>query len=234
MRTILRACLAGLIGLSAIWFSPRAQASCHSFQVEVKATVTEGSDVTVIVTRDDDLDDSSVQLRTSNGTATAPGDYDATIQYVDFTDETSKTVKIATTEDDIGEKDEYFWLKLGSARGCRAYEDSYEYGEPAKARISDDDGDATAEPTAEATEEPDDDGSPEPTASPEATESAEPTEEPTAEPTEEPSPSAIALPTPEAEDDDDLNPALVGAAVAALVLAGAGALILTRMRRGAI
>jgi hypothetical protein len=232
MRSALRITLAILVGFIGIWLAPRANAACHSFTVKTDSPVTEGEKVKVTVSRDNNLDSSSVQVQTGNRTALAGADYDSTITRVEFTNETSRTIEIATHEDNVSEGTETFEVKLNSARGCRTFNTNYQYGPPATVTIKDDDGAATAtpaptaKPTAEAT------ASSEATSTPEETASASPSGTPTAEPTESPEASAIALPTPEADDDDGLSPWLVAAAVGALVIAAGGALIATRMRRG--
>jgi hypothetical protein len=232
MRSALRISLAMLVGFIGIWLSPRADAACHSFSVKTNSPVTEGEKVIVTVSRDNNLDDSSVQVQTKSVTAVAPADYDSTIARVEFTNETSRTIQIATKDDKVGEKSETFEVKLNSARGCRSFNTNYQYGPPATVTIKDNDGGAsatpapTAKPTAEAT------ASSETTPTPKETASASPSGTPTAEPSASPEASAIALPTPEGDDDGGLSPWLVAAAVGALVLAAGGALIATRMRRG--
>lgn len=230
MRSGIRIAAAMVVASAGIWFAPRADAACHAFTLKTNAPVTEGEKVKVTVLRDNNLAESSVQVQTKSFSAVAPGDYTSTIERVEFTNETSRTIEIATREDDIGEKDEYFEVRLNSARGCRTQNTDYEYGPPAKVTIEDDDGDA-APPTPKPTEEP----TAEPTSTvrttstPEATASASPSSTPTVEPTETPEETALALPTPE-PDDDGLSPWLVAAAVGALVLAASGALIATRIR----
>lgn len=231
MRSALRISLAMLVGFIGIWLSPRVDAACHSFSVKTNSPVTEGDKVKVTVSRDNNLDESSVQVQTKSITAVAPSDYDSTIARVEFTNETSRTIEIATNDDSVGEETETFEVKLNSARGCRTQNTDYQYGSPATVTIKDDDeGGATAspKPTEKATAEP----TSEATSTPEETASPSPSGTPTAEPTESPEASAIALPTAEPDDDNGLSPWLVAAAVGALVLAAGGALVATRMRRG--
>jgi hypothetical protein len=222
VRTACRIVLAIVVGSIGIWLAPRADAACHSFTVKTDSPVTEGDKVKVTISRDNNLDSSSVQVQTGNKTALAGADYDSTIERVEFTNETSRTIEIGTHDDNVGEKDETF----------ESFNTSYQYGSPATVTIKDDDGNATAtpKPTAEPTAEPT--SSAKATSTPKDTASPSPSGTPTAEPTESPEPTAIALPTPEADDDDGLSPWLVAAAVGALVLAAGGALIATRMRRG--
>jgi Calx-beta domain-containing protein len=230
MPRAVRISLALFVGLLGVWVSGRADAACHSFTISAKSPVTEGNDVTITVSRDNNLEESSVQVQTANGTAKAPSDYKATIQRVEFTNETSRTIQIPTIEDKIGEETETFTVKLNSARGCRTFNTNYQYGSPAQVKIEDDDEGGVPATTAPAAASP----TVAPTTSAAATASASPSGSPTASPTEEPTEAplatAIALPTPE-PDDDGLSPWLVGAAVGALVLAAGGALIATRMRR---
>ena len=229
MRSALRVVLVMVVGLIGVWFAPRVDAACHRFTVTTNSPVTEGEKVKVTVKRDNNLDESSVQVQTANKTAVAPADYQSTIIRVEFTDETSKTIEIATKEDAVGEETETFQIKLNTGRGCRSFNTDYEYGTPATVTIEDDDeGGATAtpKPTTEPTAEP----TTEATSTPEATASPSPSAEATDEPTASPEETAVALPTPE-PDDDGVSPWLVAAAIGALVLAGGGALIATRMRR---
>jgi hypothetical protein len=230
----LRAFFVLLFVLAGVWAAPLADAACHSFTVKTNSPVDEGEKVKVTVSRDNNLDESSVQVQTGNKTAVAPADYQSTITRVEFTNETSRTIEIATKEDGIGEDTETFQIKLNTGRGCRTFNTDYEYGSPATVTIKDDDGGGGATATPRPTEEPEDTPEPttRPTSTPEATTSASPSAEPTEEPTASPEETAIALPTPD-PDDDGLSPWLVAAAVGALVLAAGGALIATRMRRGA-
>ncbi len=232
MHRTLRGLFVLVLGIAAVWAAPRADAACHSFTVKTDSPVTEGEKVKVTISRDNNLDESSVQVQTGNKTAIAGADYKSTITRVEFTNEMSRTIEIATVEDNVGETNETFEVKLNSARGCRTQNTDYEYGPPASVTIKDDDGAAipTPKPTAEPTAEPT--STSEATATPEDTASPSPSGTPTAEPTESPEASAIALPTPPADDDDGLSPWLVAAAIGALVLAAGGALIATRMRRG--
>ena len=228
MRSGLRVALALIVGFLGVWvLPPRADAACHSFTITASSPVTEGEPVKVTVRRDNNLDSSSVQIQTANGTAVAPSDYESTIERIEFTNETSRTVEIETNEDKVGERTETFTIKLNSARGCRSFNTDYQYGPPATVTITDDDGAATAKPTAAPTAE----ATARATSTPEATPSPSPSTSPTASPTATPEESAIPLPTPE-PDDDSLSPWLVAVAVAALVLAASGALIATRVRRG--
>jgi hypothetical protein len=131
MLRIVRIALAIIVGWLALWVPPRASAACHSFTI-TGSTVTEGERSTVTVRRDNTLDESSVQIRTSNGTAKAPPDYEATIRRVEFTNEQSRTVEIPTAEDKVREETETFQVKLGAGRGCRSFNTDYEYGPPAR------------------------------------------------------------------------------------------------------
>lgn len=231
MRSGPRIMLATFVALVGTWAAPRVDAACHSFSVKTNSPVTEGEPVKVTVTRDNNLDESSVQVQTANATAVAPADYDSTIVRVEFTDETSRTIEIDTNEDKIGEETETFHVKLNSARGCRTQNTDYQYGAPATVTIKDDDGDVvpTLKPTAEPTSRPT--STARASSTPKASPSGSPTAEPTENPTPEPEESAIALPTPE-PDDDGLEPWLVAVAIGALVVAAVGALIATRVRRG--
>ena len=229
-RTALRIALASLVGLLAVWVPPRASAACHSFTIS-GSTVKEGEPSTVTVRRDNTLDDSSVQIRTSNATAKAPPDYKATITRVEFTNEQSRTVKIPTVEDKVPEETETFQVKLGSAQGCRSFNTDYQYGPPATVTINDDDVGAPPVPTVKPTPEPTD--APRATSSPKDTPSPSPSPKktPNPTPTETPEETLEALPTLAPEDDDGLNAGLIAVAVGAFLLASVLAFLLTRAMR---
>jgi hypothetical protein len=79
------------------------------------ATATsEGSNVTFTVTRSGSGTASTVYVATASGTAIGGSDYATqSRQAVSFgTDETSKTVTVATYQDSLTEGNEYFWLNL--------------------------------------------------------------------------------------------------------------------------
>lgn len=230
IRNVARVVLAFVVCLLAIWTAPGAGAACHSFTIS-GSTVAEGQAATVTVKRDNTLDESSVQIRTSNGTAKAPPDYKATITRVEFANEQSRTVRIPTAEDKVPEETETFQVKLGSARGCRSFNTDYQYGPPATVTIKDDD---LGAPVPEVTATPAPTQRPRPTATPEDTPSPTPkkTPKPTPTPTETPEETVEALPTLAPEDDDDLNTGLLVVAAGAFLLAAILAVLLTRAVRG--
>lgn len=228
MRRVSRVCLAFVVGWLGVWLAPHASAACHSFTV-TGTTVTEGEKAKVTVRRDNTLDESSVQVRTANATAKAPPDYEATITRVEFDNESSRTIEIPTAEDKVGEDTETFQVKLGSGRGCRSFNTDYEYGPPATVTIKDDDERAAPAPvTAAPTEAPEPTRTPADTATPS---SPSPSKTPTPTPTETPEETVTPLAAPVDDEDDGLDPWLVGVAIGAFVLAGVLALLLTRAMR---
>ena len=231
MRTALRLALVSSVAFITLWVPPRASGACHSFTIS-GSSIKEGEPSTVTVRRDNTLDESSVQIRTSNQTAKAPPDYKATITRVEFTNEQSRTVEIPTTEDKVPEETETFQVKLGAGQGCRSFNTDYRYGPPATVTIKDDDAGAPPVPTVKPTAEPTQAPRPRATASPTDTPSPSPSKTPKATPTETPEETLEALPTLEPEDDDDgLNTGLIAVAVGAFLLACVLALLLTRAMR---
>jgi hypothetical protein len=227
---IVRGALVLLVTCLAVIFGPRASAACHSFTVSTSSPVSEGNKVTVTVKRDNNFRPSSVQVRTVNGTALGGADYQPTITRVEFTNETVRTLQIATTEDNVHESDETFQIKLENAQGCEVNR-NYQYGTPATVTVKDDDPGVpgttppktpapTAAPTGTAhTASP----SPTTTATAKASKSPKPTSTPTGTPA-----TAVAAPV---EEDKGISPALAVIAIVAFGLAAAGAVLAARMRR---
>jgi hypothetical protein len=200
-----------------------AQAGCHSYTVSAPDEVSEGNKVPVKITRDGAVNPSSIRVRTVPGSAVGNDDYTPVDRRVEFTSETSKVIVIQTTEDDVSEGSESFAVKLSDGQGC-AVNPNFQYGPPEKITINDDDEatpvttapPATTAPAAAVT----------PTTAPE---SASPTATEATAPTLEPTGTPLALPISE-ESGFPWAPVGIGAGV---VLVGAGALILLRMRRPA-
>ena len=226
MRTSVRI----LVAMGVLFFllsGPRAHAACHAFTVSALSQVAEGNKVEVTIERDADVNESSVRVTTVNGTAKAPGDFTAVDQRVSWPagGGTSKKIMISTTEDTTTESSESFSVKVSEGDGCNPPNPNFTYGPPAKITIQDDDTKAST-PTPVVT--------PAPRAQPLTTATASPSPTPTAtpKPTKKPKPSPTPTLTALAvtEEDDDGVPWLPVAAVAGFLAAGAGALMLTRMR----
>jgi hypothetical protein len=209
---------------SAVVVGPRAQAACHFFTVGASSSVNEGDKVNVIIERDAAAAPSSVRVRTVNGTAKAPGDFTASDQRVEFTNETQKTVTISTKEDAVSESSEVFQVAVSDGEGC-AVNPNFSYGDPASITIKDDDVPAptTTKPPA-TTIIPANTRTPTPSSSP--TPSASPT--PTPSESASPSPTISATPVPVEEDGG--FPWLPVLAVVGFAAAAAGTLIFVRMR----
>lgn len=119
--------------------APPAFAGCHAFEVDAPSRVREGDDVTVTVTRDNDLAPSAIELTVIEGTAKEGKDYEAREKYeIEFEEGTSKRVTIETVEDETSEEDETFRLHLQDPSGC-SVNPSYSVGEDATVTIRDDD-----------------------------------------------------------------------------------------------
>lgn len=126
-----------------------ALAGCHRFTVEASPdTVTEGEAVTVTVTRDGAVSDSSIDLTVVEGTAREDRDFTARSRYTaTFPDDgTSQEFTIETVDDDAVESNETFKLRLGNPQGC-SVNPNYDVGPDATVTIRDDDT-AAASPTA--------------------------------------------------------------------------------------
>lgn len=211
------------------WAAPGARAACHFFTVGATSSVAEGGKVTVVVERDGSIADSSVRVRTKDGTAKAPADYASVDQRVTFTgSQTSKTITVSTKQDSADEGNEAFTVEALEGEGCEINTD-YGYGAPATVTITDDDAPSpTPEPTTTrrpATPTPDRTSTTTPTPSPTATSTAEPTPSPT----DEPSPTTTS--TVSVEEDDDAFPwAPVGLSLGTIAVV-AGALVLYRLRQ---
>ena len=211
------------------WFAPDASALCHAFTVGATASVTEGGKVDISVERDGAADDSSVVVKSENGTARAPGDFTALNTRVTFTGtQTQKLVTMQTTEDTKPEPDESFRVKLSSGKGCNDLDDSgFDYGDPALVTIKDDDP-ATPAPTPVPTP------SVTPTATPSPTPTASPSPTPTGteSPTPTPSETPVLTPIIPVEEEDGGFPWLPVLAIGGFLAAAGGALVLARMRAG--
>lgn len=204
--------------------APAADAACHAFTIAVTpGTVKEGGTVTVMVSRDAAVAPSAVHVRSVDGTAKAGQDFPEVHQQVSFTDETTKTFPVATTQDASPEGTERFTLRLSEPSGC-APNPNYSVGPDATVTITDDDRPAaTPKP---ATPRP----APVVTAAPTAAPTPSPSPTPAATPSPSPSatPAAV-VPIATPETTSSSRGPLIGAAVAAL-LVGSGAALLWRLR----
>ncbi len=216
MRKLMRGVVALLVGGSVLTLGPSVVAGCHSFSVSAPDSVSEGNKVPVKVSRDAAVNPSSVRLTTVDGKAKSPGDFTAVDQRVQFTNETSRVVMVQTTNDAVTEGSEGFAVRVSAGEGCTV-NPNFQYGAPEAISIKDDDkAPATSSPTAALT------------ATAAATETPSPAATDVASPTLSPIGSAAALPVEEEDDGFPWLPLGIGAGI---IAAGAGALILTRMRR---
>lgn len=210
-----------LLVAGAVW-APAAWAACHAFQVEASPqSVAEGGTVNVTVSRDAAVDDSSVQVRTQNGTAQSGSDFGALNQRVSFTgDSTEQTVRISIASDGAAEPSETFTISLGEPQGCEP-NTNYRLGAPVVVTIQ-----ASQGPAAPPPPPPPPPPAPRPPAPAPAPASpaAPPSPSPTPEETEEPTPEATETPSPDASPaaDDEGGGIPPQALVGVLALLGAG------------
>jgi hypothetical protein len=124
----------------AVVSAPPAMAACHSFTIKVSpSTVAEGGAVTVTVTRDAALADSSVRVTSVNGSAAAGQDFPAVDHTVAMTGSaTSQTFAVTTVNDTAPEPTEMFSLHLSNGAGC-AVNPNFQYGSDAAVQIQDND-----------------------------------------------------------------------------------------------
>lgn len=217
-----------MVVCAATLLGPRADAACHAFSVSaLPSTVSEGSTVTVTVSRDGDVADSSVHVSTVDQTARAPGDYEALDQEVEFTSGTSQEYEIDIENDPTTEGEETFLVRLSDPSGC-APNSNYQLGPAARVTIR------ASDPTPPPTEPP---PTPPPAVTTAPPSSPTPTPTPTPAPTETPAPTPTPSPTgfTLAEDDDLTGGEFPALAVAGLVIGilatGAGAWLLWQRRR---
>lgn len=193
-----------------VWLAPAASAACHRFTLEVSPTSpAEGETVTVTVTRDAAVDDSSVTVSTSAGTAQPGSDFSALQERIEFTgSEVERSVTIEILADDTAEGSEDFTVGLGNPGGC-AVNPNFSLADDVTVTIAADEPAQTGPAEEPATED-----------------SPEPVEESPVVTQEED--------LGEAEEDDEGGGFPVGLAIAALVvLIGAGAFIAYRKRSAA-
>lgn len=97
-----------------------AVAACHAFEVTVEpASVAEGTVVQVTVSRDGAVGASQIDVETVDGTARGGADYTAVSRRtISFTNETSQTFPVQTTDDSEREPAESFRVHLSNPGGC--------------------------------------------------------------------------------------------------------------------
>jgi hypothetical protein len=230
MRSLARVATFVLIAAGLVGAAPRARAACHSFTVSAPNTVSEGNRIPVRIEREAAVNPSSVRVTTVAGSAESPSDFTAVNERVQFTNETSRMITILTVEDSVTEQAENFAIRLSDGRGC-SVNPNFQYGPPERVTISDDD---VATPTPVMTTPPPATSAPPiaaPTSSPTISPSpGSPSPTATPSPTLSPTVTPIALPIDASDDDFPWVPVALGIGI---VAAGAGALVFTRMRRGA-
>lgn len=126
------AVLATLVAAGMALSVPSAFAACHAFTISASpTTVTEGGTVTVTVKRDGALNPSSVDVRTTDGSARSGQDFAGGRKTISFTTETAKSYTIAIINDTTPEPAETFGVQLvaGSGSGC-AINPNFSYGPP--------------------------------------------------------------------------------------------------------
>lgn len=217
-----------LIAAAILLLAPTPSfAACHAFTVVADpSSVTEGGSITVRVGRDAAVGPSSVQVTSSDETATGDVDYEKVNRRIEFTSETEQTFSVATKEDSSPEGTETFLLQVKNGQGC-AVNPSFRYGAPAQVQIQDNDS-APPAPAGRG-------GSSGTTARTPAAAASSPS--PASSPTDSPEPAAPVVtgdsPTPsltltprslaQEESDQRSSAPLIIAAVALVVAIGAGA-----------
>jgi cobalamin biosynthesis Mg chelatase CobN len=112
-------------------------AACHSFTVGVSpASVNEGGSTTATVSRDGNVNPSSIQVDTVDESAVAGRDYVAFHQRLSFTTETSMTFQVTTIHNPSHEGSQTFRIQLSSGMGCTV-NPNFVYGTPARVTVLD-------------------------------------------------------------------------------------------------
>jgi hypothetical protein len=228
--------VAGVVWLALVMvvaMAPAASAACHRFSLEVSpSAVTEGSAVTVTVSRDAAVADSSVRVSTAAGTAQSGSDFNPLNQQVNFTgSSTEQSFQITVIADAVSEPSEAFTVRLSDPGGC-AVNPNFSLAGPQTVTIGPSQGPPAAPPPPPPPPPP---PAPAPAPAP-ATTTAAPT--PTESPTEEASPEPTETPTVDAtplddSDDDGGLPLPLVIGIVALVAAAGVAVWLVRQRRNA-
>lgn len=124
-----------------------AHAGCHAFTVTADPSEPgEGVTVTLTIERDNDVQPSSVRVRTVDETATGGSDFTPLDERVEFTTGTEETREIDILDDDLPEDDETFAIELSEGEGCEVNQ-SFTYGS-ATVTIQDDDAATEDDPPA--------------------------------------------------------------------------------------
>ena len=230
--------VAGTVWLALVMvvaMAPAASAACHRFSLEVSpSAVTEGSAVTVTVSRDAAVADSSVRVSTAAGSAQAGSDFNPLNQQVNFTgSSTEQSFQITIVADAVSEPSEAFTVRLSDPGGC-AVNPNFSLAGPQTVTIGPSQGPPAAPPPPPPPPPPAPAPAPAPapvrtTAAPTTTES--PTEEASPEPTE--SPTIEATPLDDSDDDGGGIPLPLVIGILALVAAAGVAVWLVRQRRAA-
>lgn len=111
--------------LCALALTPQPlSASCHRFTVDVSPErVREGESVQVTVARDGAERPSRVAVRTIEGSASAPRDFERLSEIVRFDDEVAITIAVSIAGDEVLEGEETFRVGLSDPSGCVADSD---------------------------------------------------------------------------------------------------------------
>lgn len=242
MKRLIRSTLIlAMVGGAAIFTARPAKAACHAFTfAQASYSVDEAaSQVTIGVRRDLALNPSSVRIRTADIDAQADQDYKPLLNHlVEWTvadsqgtaEATQKNVRIDIVNDTADEPNENFRVEFvpGSGGGCQI-DDDFTYGDPTTVTIQDNDEPAPASPgTTPAKTAPA--GPTSRSRSPSPTPSPSPTASPSPLPSPEESPVEVTAAT-QAEEDDERFPVGWVAAIALILVGGAGAGIWYLRRR---
>ncbi len=120
--------------------APTASAGCHAFRVAVQpATVAEGGEVTVTVSRDGAFGASRIDIESVDGTATRGADYvQVARRTISFTSEVEQSLRVSTVDNADAESSETFRLHLSNPGGC-AVNPNFDVGPDAVVTITDND-----------------------------------------------------------------------------------------------
>jgi len=122
-------------------------AACHSFTITISpGSVNEGGTTTATVSRDGNVNPSSVQVDSVDESALAGRDYVGIHQRLSFTTETSQTFTVTTLHNPAHEGSQSFRVELSAGMGCNV-NPHFAYGSPARVTILDIDPGPAATPT---------------------------------------------------------------------------------------
>jgi cobalamin biosynthesis Mg chelatase CobN len=132
------ALLAVIVTTLVIGAAPTALAACHAFRVAVQpASVAEGGEVTVTVSRDGAVAASRIDVETIDGTALRGADYvQVARRTISFTNEVEQSFEVATVDNAEAEPSETFRLHLSNPGGC-AVNTNFDVGPDAVVTITD-------------------------------------------------------------------------------------------------